>query len=422
MHAVETLVVGAGQAGLAVSRCLTGQGADHVVVERGRIAERWRSARWDSLRLLTPNWMSRLPAWSYPGPDPDGYMAAPELVGYLEGYAGSFAAPVHENTTVELVEASAGGLRVVTDQRTWLARNVIVATGTENQAYLPQAASGIDPEIHQLTAGRYRGPDQVPGGVLVVGASASGVQIADELRRAGRPVVISVGRHARLPRRYRDRDILWWMDRAGVLGQTIDQVHDARIARRAPSLQLSGRADHPVGLDALAARGVRLAGRLVAADGRRLRFAGDLPATIAGAQARMERLLRTIDGYLAHRGGEGAGPADPPAPFTAPAGPVELDLRRAGIGTVIWATGYQPAYPWLRVPVLDRHGEIAHHRGVTSVPGLYVLGLKFLYRRNSTFVDGVASDARFVAAHVMMRRMTARTLAAADRDARNLSA
>ena len=154
MHAVETLVVGAGQAGLAVSRCLTAQGADHVVVERGRIAERWRSARWDSLRLLTPNWMSRLPAWSYPGPDPDGYMAAPELVGYLEDYAGSFAAPVHENTTVESVEAAAGGLRVVTDQRTWLARNVIVATGTENRAYVPSAASGIDPGIHQLTAAR----------------------------------------------------------------------------------------------------------------------------------------------------------------------------------------------------------------------------------------------------------------------------
>jgi putative flavoprotein involved in K+ transport len=413
MRAVETLVVGAGQAGLAVSRCLTAQGADHVVVERGRIAERWRSARWDSLRLLTPNWMSRLPAWSYPGPDPDGYMAAPELVGYLENYAGSFAAPVHENTTVEFVEAAAGGLRVVTDQRTWLARNVIVATGTENRAYVPPTASAIDPEIHQLTAARYSGPGQVPGGgVLVVGASASGVQIADELRRAGRPVVISVGRHARLPRRYRDRDLLWWMEQAGVLDQTIDQVHDARVARRAPSLQLSGRADHPVGLDALAARGVRLAGRLAAADGRRLRFADDLPATIAGAQARMERLLRTIDGYLAHRGGEGAGPADPPAPFTAPAGPAELDLHRAGIGTVIWATGYQPAYPWLRVPVLDRHGEIAHHRGVTSVPGLYVLGLKFLYRRNSTFIDGVAADARFVAAHVTMRRMIARAQSA----------
>jgi putative flavoprotein involved in K+ transport len=412
MHAVETLIVGAGQAGLAVSRCLTAQGADHVVVERGRIAERWRTARWDSLRMLTPNWMSRLPAWSYPGPDPDGYMAASELAGYLEHYADSFAAPVHENTTVELVETVAGGLRVVTDQGTWLARNVIVATGTENRAYVPQAASGIGPEIHQLTAARYRGPGQVPGGgVLVVGASASGAQIADELRRAGRPVVISVGRHARLPRCYRGRDILWWMERAGVLGQTIDQVHDARVARRAPSMQLSGRG-YPVALDALAAGGVRLAGRLVAADGHRLRFADDLPATIAGAQARMERLLRTIDGYLAHRGGEGANPADPPAPFTAPAGPVELDLRRAGIGTVIWATGYQPAYPWLRIPVLDRHGQIAHSRGVTSVPGLYVLGLKFQYRRNSSFVDGVASDARFVAAHVMMRRMNARAQSA----------
>ncbi len=260
MHAVETLIVGAGQAGLAVSRCLTGQGADHVVVERGRIAERWRSSRWESLRLISPSWMSRLPAWSYPGPDPDGYMAAPDLVGYLEDYAASFTAPVYENTTVDLVEASGGGLRVVTDQRTWLARNVVVATGTENLAYLPPAASRIDPAIHQLTAGRYRGPDRVPGGgVLVVGASASGAQIAEELRRAGRPVVVSVGQHARLPRSYRGRDIVWWMDRVGVLGQTIDQVHDARSARRAPSLQLSGRG-RPVGLDALAAGGVRLAG------------------------------------------------------------------------------------------------------------------------------------------------------------------
>jgi len=408
MRAVETLVVGAGQAGLAVSRCLTGHGAEHVVVERGRVAERWRTARWESLRLISPNWMSRLPAWSYPGPDPDGYMAAPELVSYLEDYAGSFAAPVHENTAVELVEASGGGLCVVTDQRTWLARNVVVATGTENRAYLPPAASGIDPEIHQLTAARYRGPDQVPGGgVLVVGASASGVQIADELRRAGRPVILSVGRHVRLPRSYRGRDILWWMDRAGVLGQTIDQVHDAWSARRAPSLQLSGRG-RPVGLEALAAGGVRLAGRLVAADGRRLSFADDLPATTGAAQAQMERLLRTIDAHITHSGGEDCtSPADPPPPFTAPADPATLNLRRAGIGTVIWATGYRPAYPWLRVPVLDRHGEIGHHRGVTRVPGLYVLGLRFLHRRDSSFVGGAGRDAQFVAAH-LTRRMASR--------------
>ena len=404
MRRVETLVVGAGQAGLAVSRCLAEHGADHVVVERGRVAERWRTARWDSLRLITPNWMSRLPGWAYPGPDPGGYMSAPELVSYLQSYADSGAAPVRESTTVELVQTCATGLRVVTDQRTWLARNVVVATGTENRAFVPPVAGGLAPRIHQLTASRYRSPRHVPdGGVLVVGASASGVQIADELRRAGRTVVISVGRHSRLPRRYRGHDIQWWLHRTGILDQTIDQMRDARSARRAPSLQLSGRR-HRVDLEALAARGVILAGRLAAADGWSVAFADDLPATTSAAQARMERLLRSI-GVFAAPGVDDQ--ADPLPAFIAPAGPGHLDLRRAGITTVIWATGYRPAYPWLRVPVLDRHGEIDHRRGVTRVPGLYVLGLRFLHRRNSSFVDGVGPDARFVAAH-LTRRTAAR--------------
>src|SRR5262249_4527856 len=305
MHRVETLVVGAGQAGLAVSRCLAEQGADHVVIERGRIAERWRTSRWGSLRLITPNWMSRLPGRSYPGTDPDGYMAAPELVSYLEDYAGSFAAPVHQNTTVELVEAAGRGLRGITNNRTWLAAHAIVATRTADRAYVPAFASAIDPGVHQLTASRYQGPHQVPdGGVLVVGASASGVQIADELCRSGRPVTISVGRHSRLPRRYRGRDILWWMEHAGILGHAIDEMRDPRPARSAPSLQLTGRSDHPVGLDALAARGVTLAGRLAVADGRRLSFASDLPVTIGAAQERMERLLRSIDAYISRSGGD----------------------------------------------------------------------------------------------------------------------
>jgi cation diffusion facilitator CzcD-associated flavoprotein CzcO len=327
MRRVETLVVGAGQAGLAVSRCLTEHGADHIVVERGRVAERWRTARWDSLRLITPNWMSRLPGWSYSGADPDGYMASPELVSYLEGYAGSFAAPLHEGTTVERVEAAGRGLRVLTDQQTWLARNVVVAAGTEDRAYVPSAARGVEPGIHQLPASRYRGPGQLPdGGVLVVGASASGAQIADELRRCGRPVVISVGRHSRLPRRYRGRSI------------------DAHIAR-------SGS-------------------------------------------------------------GERTSPADRGTAIAPRAAPTRLDLRRAGITTVIWATGYRPAYPWLPATALDHRGEIRHHRGVTDIPGLYVLGLKFLHRRNSSFVDGVGHDARFVAAH-LTRRMTSLALAPA---------
>ena len=406
MRRVETLVVGAGQAGLAVSHCLAERGADHVVVERGRVGERWRTARWDSLRLITPNSMSRLPGWSYLGPDPDGYMSAPELVSYLQGYADSGAAPVREDTSVELVETCATGLRVVTDQQTWLARNVIVATGTENRAFVPPVAGGLAPRVHQLTASRYRSPGQVPdGGVLVVGASASGVQIADELRRAGRTVVISVGRHSRLPRHYRGHDIQWWLQRTGILDQTIDQMRDARSARWAPSLQLSGRR-HRVDLQALGARGVVLAGRLTAADGWSVAFADDLPATTSAAQARMDRLLRSVDAFIANGSGANA-TADPLPAFTAPPGPARLDLRRAGITTVIWATGYRPAYPWLRAPVLDRHGEIDPRRGVTRVPGLYVLGLRFLYRRNSSFVDGVGPDAGFVAAH-LTRRMASR--------------
>jgi putative flavoprotein involved in K+ transport len=251
--------------------------------------------------------------------------------------------------------------------------------------------------------------------VLVVGASASGVQIADELRRAGRTVVISAGRHSRLPRHYRGHDIQWWLQRTGILDQTIDQMRDARSARWAPSLQLSGRRRR-VDLQALAARGVVLAGRLAAADGWSVAFADDLPATTSAAQARMGRLLRSIDAFIANGSGAkgtangsiaNGSSADPLPAFTAPPGPARLDLRRAGITTVIWATGYRPAYPWLRVPVLDRHGEIDHRRGVTRVPGLYVLGLRFLYRRNSSFVDGVGPDAGFVAAH-LTRRMASR--------------
>jgi putative flavoprotein involved in K+ transport len=423
MHRVETLVVGAGQAGLAISHCLTERGADHVVVERGRVAERWRTARWDSLRLITPNWMSRLPGWSYSGADPDGYMAAPELVSYLQGYASSFAVPVHEGTNVERVDACAGGLRVITDQQTWLARNVVVAAGTEDRAFVPPVASGIEPGIHQLPASRYRRPGQLPdGGVLVVGASASGTQIADELRRSGRPVTISVGRHSRLPRCYRGRDILWWMDQAGILDHTIDEMRSARSARSAPSLQLSGRSGRRVDLEALTAGGVTLAGRLTAASGRWLNFADDLPASTAAAQARMERLLRSIDAYITRSGrDQHVGPAEAWRAFAPRGGQTRLDLRRAGITTVIWATGYRPAYPWLPPLGLDQHGEIRQHRGVTDIPGIYVLGLKFLHHRNSSFVDGVGRDARFVAAH-LTRRAASPALAADIRDSCDLSA
>jgi putative flavoprotein involved in K+ transport len=239
--------------------------------------------------------------------------------------------------------------------------------------------------------------------VLVVGASASGVQLADEIHASGRPVTLAVGRHVRLPRVYRGRDIVWWLDALGVLDETAENVFDLAQARRQPSLQLVGRPDRAtLDLPALERRGVRLAGRLASIEGASVRFADDLVAHTAAADARLARLVQRIDAFAARSGLDGeVGPPEPFAPFVWPApAPAALDLRHAGIRSVVWATGYRRAYPWLRVPVLDERGEIRHAGGVTPAPGLYVLGLYFLRRRKSSFIDGVGQDAMELAAHL----------------------
>ena len=242
MFEVETVVVGAGHAGLAVSRLLTRAGREHVVLERGRVAERWRSQRWDSLHLVTPSWMTRLPGYRYRGPDPDGYLSAAGFADLLDDYAGSFAAPVLGSVTVQDVSLADGQSKcryvVSTDAGSWRARNVVVAAGPHGTPRIPAAVRAT---VKVVPAQRYRNPAQLPpGGVLVVGASASGVQIADELARAGRSVVLAVGRHTRLPRRYRGMDIFWWLDSTGRLARTVDQVRDVTAARYEPSLQLVG--------------------------------------------------------------------------------------------------------------------------------------------------------------------------------------
>jgi putative flavoprotein involved in K+ transport len=397
VHTTETVIIGAGHAGLALSRCLTDRGVDHVVLERGRLGERWRSARWDSFRLLTPNWMTRLPGFRYQGPDPDGFLTSAQFVAHLEAYAGSFAAPVRERTTVTAVRRAAGGYLVETDQGEWLAACVVIAAGYYASALRPAAAARLAPDLSQVTPAGYRNPDRLAGGgVLVVGASASGVQLAGELARAGRQVVLAVGRHNRLPRRYRDRDILWWLDRTGALDRTLDDLPDQRLGQREPSMQLAGGHER-LDLAVLQERGVRLAGRLVDIDAARVSFAGDLPATLATADARLRRVLGRIDRYAeTHLPGRSPGPPPVPA-VTAPPGPRRLDLRRAGITTVVWATGYRPWYPWLRVPVLDPDGRLHHHRGVTPAPGLFAIGLRFQHRRNATFIDGARHDAAYVA-------------------------
>jgi putative flavoprotein involved in K+ transport len=407
MKRTEAVVIGGGQAGLAMSRCLSDRGLDHVVLERGRIGERWRSERWDSLRLLTPSWQSRLPGFRYDGPDPDGYMTMPEVVDLLERYARSFAAPVEEGTNVLAVEPAPGGYRVRTDQGVWEAPSVVIATGHCDAPLVPGIAARLPADLVQTVPTGYRNPGHLPaGGVLVVGASATGVQLADEIHASGRPVTLAVGRHTRLPRRYRGRDILWWLDAMGVLDEAAEEVFDLAISREQPSLQLVGRPDRAtVDLPLLQERGVRLVGRAVGAAGRVVSFADDLVAHTAAADARLARLFRRIDDFAARAGlaGEVQEP-EPFRPFLWPApAPTRIDLRAEGIRTVVWATGFRRRYPWLKVPVLDERGEVRHQGGITPSPGLYVIGLYFLRRRNSSFIDGVGRDAMELTAHLAAR-------------------
>ena len=417
MRTTDTVVIGAGQAGLAASRCLADRGRDHVVLERGRIGQRWRSDTWDSLHLLTPNWMNTLPGEAYRGPDPDGFSSAAAFNGHLTRYAESFGAPVEEHSAVLLLRKRDHRFEVGTDRAAWLAANVIIATGWCDRPAVPAAARALPADIHQAVPGKYRNPGSLPdGGVLVVGASATGAQLADELRAAGRDVTIAVGRHTRMPRTYRGMDIYWWLDRLGLLDTTIDEMPDRLLARHEPSAQVVGRPDHRrLDLDTLQADGVRLAGRLLAIDGHRVRLATDLPATVAAADQRMRQLLRRIDQHIeASRLGHEMPAADRP-PAVAPARAVgDLDLRAAGIGTVVWATGYRRSYPWLRLPVLDPSGEIRQRRGGTPIPGLYVLGQRFQHYRSSNFIGGVGRDAAFVADHIAGRHPAACACARAD--------
>jgi putative flavoprotein involved in K+ transport len=401
MRTVDTVVIGAGHAGLAVSRGLTDRAIEHVVLERGRIGERWRSARWDTFRLLTPNWLTRLPGWAYTGGDPHGFMDAPQFVGYLWAYAAAFDAPVLSGTTVLEVRASGDRYVITTDGGGWTAANVVIATGYHARACIPAYATGIAADVVQVTPDRYRGPSRLPdGAVLVVGASASGVQIADDLVRAGRRVTLAVGGHTRLPRTYRGRDILWWLDRAGSLDRTADDMVDPDSAQWETSLQLAGTG-RAVDLGSLQDRGVCLAGRLLGLEGNRARFADDLAETTGAADARMRGVLERLDRWAAALGVDAPGE---PVPAATPArGPRQVDLRRAGVAAIVWATGFRPWYPWLAVPVLDRDGLLQHRRGVTAAPGLYAIGLKFQYRRRSTFIDGAREDAAYLVDHIAAR-------------------
>jgi putative flavoprotein involved in K+ transport len=387
-----------------MSRCLADRSIDHLLLERGEVAHTWRTERWDSLRLLTPNWQSRLPGFSYNGDDPDGYRTLPEVIDFIGSYAKAISAPLQTHTTVTSVRSTEAGYLVRTDQGNWQCRAIVLASGACNIARLPAFANQVPPSIARLTAQEYRNPDKlVDGGVLVVGASSSGTQIAYEIRRSGRPVILSVGEHIRAPRVYRGKDLQWWMDAAGVLDERYDEVNDIARARRVPSLQLAGTPDRStLDLNALAEIGVKLVGRLAGIKDGKAQFAGSLRNMCALSDLKMGRLLDHIDKWARENGFDDT--AEPPhrLPPTRveEAPPLGMDLAMGEIKTIIWATGYRPDYSWLEVPVLDRKGMVRHDGGVVSSPGMYLMGTQFLRRRKSALIDGAGDDARDLSAHL----------------------
>ena len=402
MH-TSVVVVGAGPGGLAMSHHLTGAGVDHVLLERGEVAHSWRTERWDSLRLLTPNWMTALPGARYEGDDPDGYMTAAQTVAALEAYRLSFDPPLHAGIEVEAACRTSDGFEVRTSEGTWHCEAVVAATGGSSTPRVPALAFGLPHAVQQLSSLSYRRPAQLDdrGRVLVVGASASGVQIADELQRAGRDVTIAVGEHIRLPRSYRGCDIYGWLDRIGQLDERWDEVEDIQRARRHASVQVVGSDDRrEVDLPSLQALGVQLVGRLMAIRGTTAFCSGGLASLVANADLKEARLLHRIDEWIDdHDMAALVGPAVKPGPTSLAKVPTELELAR--FGTVVWATGFRPAYDWLDPRALDRRGRVDHDGGVATMQGLYLLGLPFLRRRRSNLLAGLGLDASELGQHLV---------------------
>ena len=399
------VIIGAGHSGLAMSRFLSESAVDHVILERGELANSWKRERWDSLRLLTPNWQARLPGYSYKGNEPDSYMAMPELIEFFDNYAKFIAAPVKLNTTVTSVSIGDNGYQVETGQGNWQCEGLVIASGACNKARIPDISSAAPPTIEMITPMDYRNPAQLPdGGVMVVGASATGLQLAEEIHRSGRPVTLSIGEHVRLPRNYRGKDILWWLDALGILDERFDEIDDIVRGRNIPSPQLVGSEQHStLDLNRLTTLGVQLRGRLAGFNDGKAQFSGSLRNVCALADLKMLRLLNTIDEWVTESNLDVE--LSPPERFedtrVEESPPLLMDLAAENIKTILWATGYSPDYSWLDVPVLDHKGKIRHEGGIVDSPGMYLMGMTLLRRRKSSFIHGAEDDARDLSAHLL---------------------
>jgi putative flavoprotein involved in K+ transport len=402
----DTVIVGAGQAGVALSEHLTRLGVPHLVLERDRVAERWRSERWDSLACNGPAWHDRFPGMEFEGLDPDAFASKDDVVNYLQAYAHKFGAPIRTGVEVTQVKRNVGrpGFTVDTSQGQIEARNVVAATGPFQRPVIPPIAPR-DSGILQLHSAQYRNPAQLtPGAVLVVGAGSSGVQIAAELQRSGRQVYLSVGAHGRPPRAYRNRDFCWWL---GVLGEWDAQAMKPGLEH--VTIAVSGAdGGRTVDFRALAHEGVTLVGMTRSFEHGVVQFEPDLTENIARGDENYLSLLDAADAFVERNGLDL--PPEPQARLLPPdpdclTHPLQsLSLRDAGVGTILWATGYALDYRWLAVNAFDAHGKPQHQRGVSSEPGIYFLGLPWLSRRGSAFIWGVWHDAKHVADHIDKQR------------------
>lgn len=406
----DTLVIGGGQAGLATSYWLTKAGVDHLVVDRrNQVGGGWHD-RWDDFCLVLPNFTLLLPGMPYDGDDPDGFMVRDEVVKYVSRYASVTSPPVRLGTNVTRLAATDGALVAHADGTTFQARNVVLATGPYPQPKIPAASEKISGHIQQLHSNDYRRPGQLAdGAVLVVGTGQSGAQIAEELHRAGREVHLAVSRCSAAPRRYRGRDLGWWLLQVFQHGAEVGVVMklSSPAARFAGNPILSGQGGgHSIDLRQLAREGVRLYGQLESADGTTVRFSDDLADRLVFAETQFDKQYRRLfDAYIAAAGIE-APPDDRPAPgdSSVPATSIELDLAAAGIGSVVWATGYRLDFGWVDLPLFDEWGYPRHTRGVTTHPGLYAVGLPWLHSVASAVFAGVGADAAHVVEHIVGRR------------------
>lgn len=398
MERHDTIIIGGGQAGLAMCHHLAHRGREHLLLERDRLGGRWHSERWDSLHFQFPNWSLRLPGHCYVGDDPDGFSHYLAVIDFLAAYARKVDPPARLGVDVKRVSRVDGGLRIETDSNELEARNLVIATGAFPHPLVPSFAKGISSAILQIHSSAYRSPDQLPeGAVLVVGSGSSGGQIAEELHRSGRRVFLSVSRHRKVPRRFLGKDMLWWFFELGYMDRTIDSLPDRRPP---PAILLSGiDGGHDLDIRQFGADGVTLLGRAIGAQDNIIHLADNLHELLAAADAGCGDFLDAATDHARKSGMEVRAP-DPSNVPEPPSTGTQLDLKANEIKSIVWCTGYRPAFDWIDIPVFDSTGAPVQQRGVTACPGLYFLGLHWMHSFKSGALFGVGEDAEFIANHI----------------------